>query len=389
MNYPNHSAHHTNNHPACQLKEQELKRQGKIERLTNQTFKFDQRVGEGWFSAVYFLKTAKIAAEHLPNHRVTMQFFQKKNAVLCGIDEAVALLHCFAREPESLTISALHDGDQIAPYESVLTIEGEYDKFGYLEGLIDGILARRTSVATHVYNIVQAAKHKHIIFMGDRDDHFSQQAGDGYSAFIGGTSAQATYAMNEWWGDQGMGTMPHALIQLFGGDLVAACRAYRQQFPEDNLVALVDYHNNVIADALAVAHEFGKDLYGVRVDTAQHMIDQYFLDNPQELGKFDPRGVNKRLIQVLREKLDASGFAHVKIIVSGGFDVEKIRDFERDNTPVDAYGVGSSLLKVNIGFTGDCVYLNGAKQAKAGREYLPNPRLQVVEYPLNNDLSTI
>ena len=363
-------------------KEQELKRQGKIKRLTNRTFKFDQRVGEGWFSAVYFLKTAKIIDKHLPKQRITMQFFQKKNAVLCGIDEAVALLHCFAREPESLSIHALHDGDQIAPYETLLTIEGEYDKFGYLEGIIDGILARRTSVATHVYNIVQAAKHKHIIFMSDRDDHFSQQAGDGYSAFIGGSSAQATYAMNEWWGKQGMGTMPHALIQLFDGDLIAACHAYRQQFPDDNLVALVDYQNNVIADSLAVSREFGKDLYGVRVDTSQNMIDQYFLDNPQELGKFDPRGVNKRLIQVLRKTLDDNGFSHVNIIVSGGFDVAKIRDFEKDNTPVDAYGVGSSLIKVNIGFTGDCVRLNAKNQSKAGRIYQPNPRLQWVDYPI-------
>lgn len=363
------------------LKEQELKRQGKIERLTNKTFKFDQRVSEGWFSAVYFLKTAKIASEHLPKHRVTMQFFQKKNAVLCGIDEAVALLHCFAHQPDSLSIHALHDGDKVAPYETVLTIEGEYSKFGHLEGIIDGILARRTSVATNVYNTVQAANHKHIIFMGDRDDHFSQQAGDGYSAFIGGSSAQATYAMNEWWGTQGMGTMPHALIQLFNGDLIAACHAYRQQFPNDHLVALVDYHNNVIADSLAVAKAFGKNLYGVRVDTSQQMIDQHFLDNPQELGKFDPRGVNKRLIQVLRKALDNSGFSHVKIIVSGGFDVTKIQDFENDNTPVDAYGVGSSLIKVNIGFTGDCVRLNGKNQSKSGRFYQPNKRLQLVEPP--------
>ncbi len=367
------------------LKEQELKQQGKIKRLTNKTFKFDERVREGWFSAVYFLKTAQIAAKHFSQDRVTMQFFQKTDAVLCGIDEAVALLHSFAREPETLTILALHDGDKIAPYESVLTVEGEYDKFGYLEGVIDGILARRTSVATNVYNIVKAAQQKHVIFMGDRDDHFSQQAGDGYSAFIGGSSAQATYAMNEWWGKEGMGTMPHALIQLFNGDLIAACRAYRAQFPSDKLVALVDYHNDVIRDALAVAREFGKDLYAVRVDTSHNMVDQYFLDNPHELGKFDPRGVNKRLICVLRQQLDQNGFKHVRIIVSGGFDVKKISDFERHNTPVDAYGVGSSLLKVNIGFTGDCVLLNGKPQAKTGRKYQPNERLQEVHYPLNND----
>ncbi len=61
------------------VKEQDLKQQGKIERLTNKTFKFDRRVGDGWFSAVYFLKTAQIAANHLPKQRVTLQFFQKQN----------------------------------------------------------------------------------------------------------------------------------------------------------------------------------------------------------------------------------------------------------------------------------------------------------------------
>ncbi len=44
------------------------------------------------------------------------------------------------------------------------------------------------------------------------------------------------------------------------------------------------------------------------------------------------------------------------------------------------YGVGSSLLKVNIGFTGDNVMLNGEPQAKEGRRLRPNPRLEKVEF---------
>src|SRR5699024_365454 len=97
------------------------------------------------------------------------------------------------------------------------------------------ILSRRTSVATNVYNVVKAAsisgKQKPIIFMGDRDDHYTQQAGDGYAAFIGGSTAQATHAMNEWLGKQGMGTMPHALSQMVRGDVVAATRAYQETYP--------------------------------------------------------------------------------------------------------------------------------------------------------------
>ncbi|HWO96342.1 MAG TPA: nicotinate phosphoribosyltransferase [Bacillus sp. (in: firmicutes)] len=361
------------------MKEIELKLQGKIKRLTNRTFKFDERVKDGWFSAVYFLKTREIVKDFMPDNIVTMQFFQKEHAVLCGTDEVIALIKTFADEPEKLEIHSLKDGDKIKPFETVLTIKGPYQSFGYLEGVIDGILARRTSVATNVYNVVKAAGKKPVIFMGDRDDHFTQQAGDGYAAYIGGSTGQATHAMNEWWGKSGMGTMPHALIQLFNGDIVAATRAYHTKFPDDELMVLVDYNNDVITDALKVAHEFGDKLKAVRIDTSRTMIDQYFVRNPEVLGTFDPRGVNTQLVFALREALDQEGFEHVKIVVTGGFNEKRIKEFEAENAPVDIYGVGSSLLKIHIGFTGDNVLLNGEHQAKAGRKYRPNHRLEKVE----------
>ncbi|WP_079530549.1 MULTISPECIES: nicotinate phosphoribosyltransferase [Halobacillus] len=367
------------------MKEIESKLNGEISRLTNKTFKFDERVAEGWFSAVYFLKTKEIIEEHLADNVVTMQFFQKEhNAVLCGTDEAIALIHTFSDHPEELEIRSLKDGDKISPYETVLTITGPYQYFGFLEGILDGILARRTSVATNVYNVVKAGrtsgKQKPVIFMGDRDDHFTQQAGDGYSAFIGGSTAQATHAMNEWWGKEGMGTMPHALIQMFRGDVVAASKAYQSQFPEDKLMALVDYNNDVITDSLRVAREFGDDLVSVRLDTSRNLVDKYFLRNQHLMGTFDPRGVNPELVFALRKALDQEGFEHVKIVVTGGFTEDRIRSFEELNVPVDMYGVGGSLLKIGIGFTGDNVKVNGSQEAKEGRRYKPNPRLELVDF---------
>ncbi|WP_106496873.1 nicotinate phosphoribosyltransferase [Lentibacillus sp. Marseille-P4043] len=366
------------------MKEITQKLNGKIKRLTNKTFKFDERIKEGWFSAVYFLKTKEMAEQKLPNNHVTMQFFQKENAVLCGTDEAIALLHTFAEEPDKLEINSLKDGDKISPYETVLTVSGPYQNFGFLEGIIDGILARRTSVATNVYNVVKAArssgKQKPIIFMGDRDDHFTQQAGDGYAAFIGGSTAQATHAMNEWWGKEGMGTMPHAMIQMFRGDVVAASRAYHEMYPEDELVTLVDYNNDVITDALKVARAFGKDLKGVRVDTSRTLVDKYFLRNHHLMGTFDPRGVSPELIFALRKALDDEGHSHVNIVVSGGFTEKRIEYFEKLGVPVDMYGVGGSLLRIKVGFTGDNVLLNGTPEAKEGRRYRSNPRLEPVDY---------
>ena len=40
-----------------EIKQKEL---GQIKRLTNKTFKFDERYKDGYFSASYFLKTEKI-----------------------------------------------------------------------------------------------------------------------------------------------------------------------------------------------------------------------------------------------------------------------------------------------------------------------------------------
>ncbi|GGA82440.1 nicotinate phosphoribosyltransferase [Ornithinibacillus halotolerans] len=366
------------------MKEIDEKLSGKIDRLTNKTFKFDQRIKDGWFSAVYFLKTKEIVEKKIPDNHVTMQFFQKKDAVLCGTDEAISLVHTFADDPETLEIHSLKDGDKISPFETVLTISGKYQQFGFLEGIIDGILARRTSVATNVYNVVKAARtsgvQKPVIFMGDRDDHYTTQAGDGYAAFIGGATAQATHAMNEWWGKEGMGTMPHAMIQMFRGDIVAATKAYHEVYPNDELVALVDYNNDVITDALKVARVFGKKLKGVRLDTSNTLVDKYFLRNYDVMGTFDPRGVNPELIFALRKALDEEGFTHVEIIATGGFTEEKIRKFESLGVPVNTYGVGRSLLNMEIGFTGDNVLLNGTLEAKDGRKYRPNPRLQKVDY---------
>ena len=42
----------------------ELKEQGKISRLTNKTFKFDPKLGEGFYAANYFLKSRKIVEEN-------------------------------------------------------------------------------------------------------------------------------------------------------------------------------------------------------------------------------------------------------------------------------------------------------------------------------------
>ena len=188
----------------------------------------------------------------------------------------------------------------------------------------------------------------------------------------------ATDAMGAWTGQFGIGTMPHALIQSFDGNLINACQAYIETFPEEPLIALVDYNNDVISDSLTVAKRFTDKLFAVRVDTSPNITDKYFQENPTLKKDYDCNGVNSELIKVLRKSLDAKGFQHVKIIASGNFDYNKVQKFNTENTPVDIFGIGSNLLKVNIGFTGDCVELNNTPQAKVGRKKANTDRLNLV-----------
>ncbi len=361
--------------------ELELKKQGKIKRLTNQTFKFDSRIRDGWYTATYFLKTTKIVETHAKDRIVTLQFFQRKdNVVLCGIDEAIALVHTFAGNPQHLIVEALNDGDIIMAGEPVLKITGHYQDFGFLESLIDGVLARRSSVATHVYHTVKAADPTPVFFMGDRQDVYTNQQGDGYSAYVGGIAAQCTFAHGEWWGSEGGGTMPHALIQIMNGSTLEAAEAYEDVFPEEKVTALVDFHNDVINDSLIVAKVLKEKLAAVRVDTSDSLVDHYFDNIDWKSQGIKANGVNPTQIKALRKALDDNGYPWVKIVVSSGFDIEKINWFKRENTPVDSYGVGSSLLKVDVGFTGDLVRLDGMPLAKEGRQDIPNPRLERVPY---------
>jgi hypothetical protein len=145
--------------------------------------------------------------------------------------------------------------------------------------------------------------------------------------------------------------------------------------PDMNVTVLVDFENDSVRTALEVARALGPRLWGVRLDTSESLVDRSLVD---ELGDFRPTGVNERLVQKVREALDGEGFEDVRIVVSGGFTVDKIEAFERAGVPVDAYGVGSSLIRGSNDFTADIVMTDGKPSAKLGRRYRPSLRLERV-----------
>lgn len=360
-----------------------LKEAGKLSRLTNKTFRFDPRIADGYYSANYFLKSREIVLKHAPNHIVEEQWFQRKDDVMaCGLDECVALIHTFAKHPESLVVEALQDGDLIQAGEPVLKVTGKYEDFGYLESLIDGILTRRSAVATNVMKVVRALRGAACFSMADRQDDFLTQTGDGYATYVAGIKKYSTDAQGAWVGVKGMGTMPHALIEICGGDICKACDIYHATFPNEKVTALIDYNNDVVRDSILVAKHLGRVLNGVRVDTSMALVDHYFDD--KDTSGFDPHGVCKQLIYGLKKALVQEGLDWVKITVSSGFNAPKIDEWTKEGVPVDMYGVGTSLIvNSTVGYTGDLVKLDGKDEAKEGRHDVPSLRLEKVAYPVD------
>ena len=340
-----------------------------------------EKMRAGWYTDAYFNHARAALLQDGRRPRVVMQVFQKKDSYLGGVDEAIAILKLCADGWDGLTVRALYDGDRIAPYETVLTIEGDYTAFAHLETAYLGTLARRTLITTNTTHVLEAANGKPLIFMPARHDHHRVQTGDGYAAYIAGEVVGrpvgvTTDEQASWWGGRALGTVPHALIAAYDGDTVLAAERFAAWAPADmNVTVLVDFENDSVRTALEVARALGSRLWGVRLDTSEALVDRSLWE---ELGDFRPTGVNPQLVWKVREALDTAGYEQVKIVVSGGFTVDKIRDFEAHGVPVDAYGVGSSLIRGSNDFTADIVMTDGKPTAKAGRRLRPNDRLEPV-----------
>src|SRR5712691_4662504 len=343
------------------------------ERLRPHVFRLPiEKIRAGYKSDIYFARTKLLLERDKRHDRVTMQVFQKHaDAVVVGADQTLAILHVgtghyrdrtradalFDRYLSAerrlyagwaeLDVSSLYDGETATPYEPVMHIEGKYVEFAHLETLYLGALADGTRVATNTRDVVAAANGKPVIMFGARHQVHEAQAGSGYAAYVGGATGVSTDEQGEWWGSTGLGTVPHALIAVYGGDTTVATLKFDEYInrapdavghltakgtPEGhvNVTSLVDFQNDVVNTSLGVAHALGARLWGVRVDTSESLVDRAILRELEEKegvatagagasGLVEQlRGVTPRLVQLLREALDQSGYKHVRIVASGG-----------------------------------------------------------------------
>ncbi|MBI5954121.1 MAG: nicotinate phosphoribosyltransferase [Chloroflexi bacterium] len=376
---------------------------------------------------------------------VEMQWFTRRmgKTTVVGVDKALEMLrHCtgyfegdkFIDTSDKLEVWAVQDGSTVKydgdpkNIQPVIKVRGRYRNFALLETPTLGILTRSSRVATNVYETFVASKGKPVLFFPARFDLHEVQAADGYAynialqrfnrdhahdvgAFV------STDAQGDWWGGAGGGTVAHAAIASFLGDTAEAMMAFSRILPAQiPRIALVDFNNDSVRDSLRVLEkmfaryrelvdEGDKEeakkyrLYGVRLDTSGSLRDV----SVQPLG--DPAldlGVNPRLVFNVRQGLDhawenwtlpeawkerAREFCRrVKIVVSGGFNPEKIRKFEKLEVPVDIYAVGSYLFSNGNGtttdFTADVVRVKihgeWIDMAKVGRKVGMNENLERV-----------
>ncbi len=380
------------------------------------------------------------------NIEVEMQWFTRRpgTTIVVGVDKALAMLRgctgCvdedgdFVETWDKLIVEAVHDGATVTyngdplNIRPVIRARGRYRDFALLETPTLGILTRASRVATNVYNTLVAARGKPVLFFPARFDLHEVQAADGYAYNIAVQRFNHDYqetvsrfvstdAQGDWWGGAGGGTVAHAAIACFFGDTAEAMLAFSATRPAHiPRIALVDFNNDSVGDSLAVLDamfaryrelaDAGDEtearkylLYGVRLDTSGSVRDV----SVPPLG--DPSldlGVNPRLVFIVRQALNSAWerwslppawgerardyCRGVQIVVSGGFNPEKIARFEKLAVPVDIYAVGSSLFD-NHGstvsdFTADVVRVkvNGQWQelAKIGRRACDNPDLERV-----------
>ncbi|HSK89384.1 MAG TPA: nicotinate phosphoribosyltransferase [Anaerolineales bacterium] len=376
---------------------------------------------------------------------VEMQWFTRRagNTIVVGVDKSLEMLrHCtgywegdrFIDTSDKLEVCAVHDGTVVKSdgnplnAEPVIWVRGRYRDFALLETPTLGVLTRSSRVATNVYETLMAARGKPVLFFPARFDLHEVQAADGYayniaiqrfnmdfSQQIG--SFVSTDAQGDWWGGAGGGTVAHAAIASFLGDTAEAMIQFARILPANiPRIALVDFNNDSVGDTLLMLEPLFRKyqelcdlgdqaeaakyvLYGVRLDTSGSLRDV----SVEPLG--DPAldlGVNPRLVFNVRQALDSAYGSwdipaawkeaarkycrNVKIVVSGGFNPEKTRRFEKLGVPVDIYAVGSWLFNNNGGtvtdFTGDVVRVKvhgeWIDMAKVGRKPLDNPDLERV-----------
>lgn len=308
-----------------------------------------REIKEGKVTDVYFLRTMEVLrAKGLADKRVVMEVAARslpnkaKWGILAGVEEVAELL-----EGREVDVYSLPDGSLFRPWTPVMRIEGPYSQFGILETSILGFLSSLSGVATAAARVKMAAGDKLVVNFGIRRQHPAVSLAFEKAGLIGGLDGSSGVLV-ERLGFKPVGTMPHAMIIIFG-DQVEAWKSFDEVMPDDvPRIALVDTFYDEKTEAVMAAEALRERLQGVRLDTPSSR-----------------RGDMAEIIREVRWELDLRGFRSVKIFVSGGLNEYTVREFSEAGA--DAFGVGSHIIGARpVDFGMDIVEVEGKSVAKRG-----------------------
>ena len=309
-----------------------------------------EEIRRGDTTDIYFRRTMEVLrAAGKEGTRVAAEAIVKKfpgsyeYGILSGADELLALLSGLP-----VDVDAMEEGTLFHVMEPVFTVEGPYGAFCELETAMLGVVCQASGIATASSRVKHAAGEKSVLSFGARRMHPALSTLIDRNAFVGGADGVSVIRSASFLGETPQGTMPHALVLVFG-DTVSAMQAFDATVdPSVPRVCLIDTLQDEKFEALRVAEALRERLSGVRLDTPGSR-----------------RGDFRKILQEVRWELDLRGFGHVRLIASGGLGEEEVRAL-RD--VVDGFGVGTSLSNApTVDYALDIVDVEGVPFAKRGK----------------------
>ncbi|SDS41415.1 nicotinate phosphoribosyltransferase [Microterricola viridarii] len=236
------------------------------------------------------------------------------------------------------------EGEVYFPGSPLLTVESSFAEGVILETLILSVLNYDTSVASAAARMVSVALGRPIAEMGSRRTGEQSAVAAARAAYIAGFDATSNLEAGRRWGLPTMGTAAHSFTLLHDSE-EDAFRAQVAAFGPGTtlLVDTYDIHAGVEL-AVAVA---GTGLGAVRIDSG---------DLPT-------------VVAAVREQLDSLGAVNTRITVTSDLDEHTIAGLS--GSPVDGYGVGTSVVTGSGAPAAGMVYKLVAHKGDQGEDWIP------------------
>jgi nicotinate phosphoribosyltransferase len=311
----------------------------------------EEEIIRGEVTDVYLTRAVAILKKNNIDKKVKAEFVVKSFparydwGILAGTSELLAFIE---RLNLSLDVRAVREGTLFRTSQPVIEIEGRYLDFCIYETAFLGLLCQASGIVTRAAQCVAAARGKRVICFGARRIHPIIAPMVERYAYLGGVDGVAGVKSASVLGIEPSGTMPHALILLYG-DTVEATRAFCDTFGRQvKVISLIDTFNDEKIEAIRVAQSLGDRIFALRLDT--------------------PASRKGNWLDILREvrwELDLRGHKDIKLFLSGGLTEETIAEF---NSLADGFGVGTYITNAPVlDFSLDIVEIEGKPIAKKGK----------------------